>query len=134
MWAVGNIQIRKLKQLSVLSIQFWIAIITAPLCFFAFLLQAQAAPILPQFTSSTMLSLTYVVLCSSILSYSLWYGLIHRHGMSRVAGFVLLQPFFTLTFGYLVLGESLTLWQLVGSSITLCGVYVYYQHHSLSKQ
>tara|TARA_B110000503_G_scaffold68935_1_gene107576 strand:- start:823 stop:1713 length:891 start_codon:yes stop_codon:yes gene_type:complete len=134
MWAVGNIQIRKLKQLSVLSIQFWIAIITAPLCFTAFLLQAHAAPILPQFTSSTMLSLMYVVLCSSILSYSLWYGLIHRHGMSRVAGFVLLQPFFTLTFGYLILGESLTLWQLVGSSITLGGVYVYYQHNHPRKR
>tara|TARA_B100000795_G_scaffold231213_1_gene188954 strand:- start:637 stop:1527 length:891 start_codon:yes stop_codon:yes gene_type:complete len=133
MWAVGNIQIRKLKQLPVLSIQFWIAIITAPLCFLAYLLQADAAPMLPQFTTSTMLSLTYVVLCSSILSYSLWYGLIHRHGMSRLAGFILLQPFFTLTFGYLILGETLTLWQLVGSSITLSGVYIYYQQSKPTK-
>ena len=133
MWAVGNIQIRKLKQLPVLSIQFWIAIITAPLCFVAYLLQADAAPMLPQFTTSTMLSLTYVVLCSSILSYSLWYGLIHRHGMSRLAGFILLQPFFTLTFGYLILGETLTLWQLVGSSITLSGVYIYYQQSKPTK-
>ena len=133
MWAVGNIQIRKLKQLPVLSIQFWIAIITAPLCFLAYLLQADAAPMLPQFTINTMLSLTYVVLCSSILSYSLWYGLIHRHGMSRLAGFILLQPFFTLTFGYLILGETLTLWQLVGSSITLSGVYIYYQQSKPTK-
>jgi O-acetylserine/cysteine efflux transporter len=133
MWAVGNIQIRKLKQLPVLSIQFWIAIITAPLCFVAYLLQADAAPMLPQFTTSTMLSLTYVVLCSSILSYSLWYGLIHRHGMSRLAGFILLQPFFTLTFGYLILGETLTLWQLVGSSVTLSGVYIYYQQSKPTK-
>jgi len=133
MWAVGNIQIRKLKQLSVLSIQFWIAIITAPLCFVAYLLQADSTPILPQFTISIILCLVYVVLCSSILSYSLWYGLIHRHGMSRVAGFVLLQPLFTLTFGYLILGESLTLWQLVGSSITLGGVYTYYQHHRITE-
>ena len=133
MWAVGNIQIRKLKQLPVLSIQFWIAIITAPLCFLAYLLQADAAPMLPQFTTSTMLSLTYVVLCSSILSYSLWYGLIHRHGMSRLASFILLQPFFTLTFGYLILGETLTLWQLIGSSITLSGVYIYYQQSKPTK-
>ena len=129
MWAVGNIQIRKLKELPVLSIQFWIAIITAPLCFLAFLLQPDAAPILPQFTTKTLLSLTYVVFCSSILSYSLWYGLIHRHGMSRLAGFVLLQPVFTLTFGYILLGESLTLWQLVGSSITLTGIYLYNQQN-----
>jgi len=61
MWAVGNIQIRKLNQLPVLSIQFWIAIITAPLCFLAFILQPDAAPILPQFTTKTVLSLTYVV-------------------------------------------------------------------------
>ena len=133
MWAVGNIQIRKLKELPVLSIQFWIAIITAPLCFLAFLMQPDAAPILPQFTTKTLLSLAYVVFCSSILSYSFWYGLIHRHGMSRLAGFVLLQPIFTLTFGYILLGESLTLWQLVGSSITLTGIYIYNQQNQKTK-
>ena len=133
MWAVGNIQIRKLKELPVLSIQFWIAIITAPLCFLAFLLQPDAAPILPQFTTKALLSLTYVVFCSSILSYSLWYGLIHRHGMSRLAGFVLLQPVFTLTFGYILLRESLTLWQLVGSSITLTGIYIYNKQNQKTK-
>ncbi|MBT3436105.1 MAG: EamA family transporter [Oceanospirillaceae bacterium] len=134
MWAVGNIQIRKLNQLPLLSVQFWIAIITAPLCFIAFLLQPDAAPMLPQFTTKTLLSLTYVVFCSSILSYSLWYGLIHRHGMKRLAGFVLLQPVFTLTFGFLLLGESLTLWQLVGSSITLTGIYIYNQQNQRSAQ
>jgi O-acetylserine/cysteine efflux transporter len=133
MWAIGNIQIRRLKELPVLSIQFWIAIITAPLCFLAFILQPDAAPILPQFTTKTLLSLTYVVFCSSILSYSLWYGLIHRHGMSRLAGFVLLQPIFTLTFGYILLGESLTLWQLIGSSITLTGIYIYNQQNQKNK-
>ena len=127
MWAIGNIQIRKLKQLSVLSIQFWIAIITAPLCFSAYLLQADDTPILPQFTTITIMTLFYVVLCSSLLSYSLWYGLIHRHGMSRVAGFILLQPIYTFIFGYLLLGEILTFWQLVGSSVTLFGVYVYFK-------
>jgi O-acetylserine/cysteine efflux transporter len=133
MWAVGNIQIRKLRELPVLSVQFWIAIITAPLCFVAYLLQVDAEPVLAQFNTQVLLSLAYVVFCSSILSYSLWYGLIHRHGMSRVAGFVLLQPVFTLTFGYLILGETLTLWQWVGSSVTLTGVYVYHQHSHAKK-
>ena len=133
MWAIGNIQIRKLKQLSVLSIQFWIAIITAPLCFSAYLFQADATPILPQFTTITIMTLFYVVLCSSILSYSLWYGLIHRHGMSRVAGFILLQPIYTFIFGYLLLGEILTFWQLVGSFVTLLGVYVYFKQPKPNK-
>jgi O-acetylserine/cysteine efflux transporter len=133
MWAIGNIQIRKLKELSVLSVQFWIAIITAPLCFGAYLLQANNTPILPQFTTSTILTLMYVALCSSILSYSLWYGLVHRHGMSRLAGFILLQPIFTLIFGYLILGESLSFWQLVGSSITLAGVYTYFKQNKADK-
>jgi len=129
MWAVGNIQIRKLDTLPVLTVQFWIAIITAPLCLVAFLLQPDAAPILAQFTLKTMASIAYVVFCSSLLSYSLWYGLIHRHGISRLAGFILLQPVFTLTFGYLLLGETLTLWQLVGSSVTLSGIYIYNKHN-----
>ncbi len=133
MWAIGNIQIRKLKELSVLAIQFWIAIITAPLCFVAYLLQADNVAILAQFTTSTILTIMYVVLCSSILAYSFWYGLVHRHGMGRLAGFILLQPIYTLIFGYLILGESLTLLQLVGSLVTLTGVYVYFKHSTNNK-
>jgi len=133
MWAVGNIQIRKLKELPLLSVQFWIAIITAPLCFLAYLLQPDAAPMIPQFTTKTLLSLTYVVFCSSILAYSLWYGLIHRHGINRLAGFVLLQPIFTLTFGYILLRENLTPWQLFGSVITLSSIYIYNQQNKTTK-
>ncbi|MDC1341486.1 EamA family transporter [Oceanospirillaceae bacterium] len=133
MWAIGNIQIRKLKELPVLAIQFWIAIITAPLCFVAYLLQADNMAILPQFTTNTILTIMYVVLCSSILAYSFWYGLVHRHGMGRLAGFILLQPIYTLIFGYLILGETLTLLQLVGSLVTLTGVYVYYQHSTTNR-
>lgn len=133
MWAIGNIQIRKLKELPVLAIQFWIAIITAPLCFVAYLLQADNVAILPQFTTSTILTIMYVVLCSSILAYSFWYGLVHRHGMGRLAGFILLQPIYTLIFGYLILGETLTLLQLVGSLVTLTGVYIYFKHSTNNK-
>jgi O-acetylserine/cysteine efflux transporter len=133
MWAIGNIQIRKLKELPVLAIQFWIAIITAPLCFVAYLLQADNVAILAQFTTSTILTIMYVVLCSSILAYSFWYGLVHRHGMGRLAGFILLQPIYTLIFGYLILGESLTLLQLVGSLVTLTGVYTYFKHSTNNK-
>ena len=134
MWAIGNIQIRKLKELPVLAIQFWIAIITAPLCFVAYLLQADNVAILPQFTTSTILTIMYVVLCSSILAYSFWYGLVHRHGMGRLAGFILLQPIYTLIFGYLILGETLTLLQLVGSLVTLTGVYIYFQHSTTNRR
>ena len=133
MWAIGNIQIRKLKELPVLAIQFWIAIITAPLCFVAYLLQADNMAILPQFTTNTILTIMYVVLCSSILAYSFWYGLVHRHGMGRLAGFILLQPIYTLIFGYLILGETLTLLQLVGSLVTLTGVYTYFKHSTNNK-
>ena len=133
MWAICNIQIRKLKELPVLAIQFWIAIITAPLCFVAYLLQADNVAILPQFTTNTILTIMYVVLCSSILAYSFWYGLVHRHGMGRLAGFILLQPIYTLIFGYLILGETLTLLQLVGSLVTLTGVYVYFQHSTTNR-
>jgi len=133
MWAIGNIQIRKLKELPVLAIQFWIAIITAPLCFVAYLLQADNVAILAQLTTSTVLTIMYVVLCSSILAYSFWYGLVHRHGMGRLAGFILLQPIYTLIFGYFILGETLTLLQLVGSLVTLTGVYIYFKHSTSNK-
>jgi O-acetylserine/cysteine efflux transporter len=74
-----------------------------------------------------------IFFCSSILAYSLWYGLIHRHGINRLAGFVLLQPIFTLTFGYILLRENLTPWQLFGSVITLSSIYIYNQQNKTTK-
>ncbi|MDP6190484.1 MAG: DMT family transporter [Gammaproteobacteria bacterium] len=124
-WALGNIQVRLLPQLPTIALQFWIAIITAPLSYLFFTLTGDGTPIWQYLTWQASASLVYVVVCSSLLGYALWYRLIHNHGIQQVAPFVLLQPIFTLLAGYLMLAEALNIWQLIGSTITLIAIYLY---------
>jgi len=107
MWAVGNLQVRRLKQLPLLTLQFWIAFITAPICFLAYELSPEASPIWPQLNSQLLIILAYLVLASSLLAYGIWYSLIRQHGISKIAIFILLQPAFTMLASHWLLDESL---------------------------
>src|SRR5262249_28021363 len=60
----------------------------------------------------------------SIVSHTLWYGLIHRHPINVTAPFALLTPVFAVLFGVLILGEQFTVWMLAGGLITLAGVTI----------
>jgi O-acetylserine/cysteine efflux transporter len=56
------------------------------------------------------------------LGYGLWYSLVGRHPVSRVAPFLLLLPVFSVIGGVTVLGESLTLQTALGGAIVIAGV------------
>ncbi|MDP6968051.1 MAG: EamA family transporter [Gammaproteobacteria bacterium] len=124
-WALGNIQVRLLPQLPTIALQFWIAIITAPISYLFYTLTGDGTPIWHYLTVSASASLVYVIIASSLIGYALWYRLIHTHGVQQVAPFMLLQPIFTLLAGYLILAEALTLWQWLGSGTTLLAMYIY---------
>ena len=56
------------------------------------------------------------------LGYGLWYSLIGRHPLSRVAPFLLLLPVFSIIGGVTILGESLTPQIVIGGMIVVAGV------------
>ncbi len=125
LWAVGNIQVRRLPSISTMSIQFCIAIITAPISFVFYWYTHDITATMDYITLPALASLAYVVIFSSIIGYALWYRLIHTHGIQQITPFALIQPVFTLIFGYLILSESLNLWQWLGSGVTLMAIYSY---------
>lgn len=127
MWAVGNLQIRKLADVPLLSLQFWIGIISAPFCLLAYGLSPSEQSIAEQLTTNSILSLLYVVLGSSILAYWLWYQLITQQGINKVVNYVLLQPVATLIAGYVILGELMTTLQLAGAAVTVFAMWLFYQ-------
>ncbi len=127
MWAVGNLKIRHLSGLPVLTVQFWIGFIGAPLCLLGYWLNPAEMAFAAQFTSNSVLSLLYVVCGSSILAYSLWYQLIKRHGINSVVNYVLLQPVITMIAGYLMLDEVMSAAQLAGGLVTLVAMWGFYQ-------
>lgn len=127
LWAYGNIQVRKLPSVSTMSIQFYIAIVTAPISYLFFAFSSPDANLFTYVTTESLFALAYVILGSSIIGYAFWYRLIHTHGVQKVAPYALVQPIFTLIFGYLILSEQLNLWQWLGSGVTLLAMFAYHR-------
>ena len=68
--------------------------------------------------------IAFTVIGSSLVAYTLWYGLLARHPMNRVVPVTLLGPVVGVAGGVLVLGEALTWQKLVGGALTVAGVAV----------
>jgi len=126
MWAIGNLQVRKLPSVPVFTLSFWIGLVSAPFCLLLHLYHSDGELNL-SFSTEAWLAVAYVVLCSSILAYAIWYRLINENGISRLVSVIVLQPAITLVAGYLILAETLSGAQLIGAGISLLAIYGFYR-------
>ncbi|MBI9088846.1 MAG: EamA family transporter [Desulfobacterium sp.] len=128
MWAWGNLQIRKIKDLKPFTIHFWIGAVSAPFCILLYLFEGglDLKLLTDAITLKSGLATLYVVLCSSVLAYYLWYRLINTHGVSRITTYALLQPFVTTVAGYVLLHETISPSQMLGALVTIAAVYVFF--------
>ena len=70
------------------------------------------------------LALGYTILIGGILAFGLWFGLIARYSINRVAPFGLLLPVFAFISSVLFLGEHLTPPLVAGALLSIVGVAV----------
>ena len=71
-----------------------------------------------RFVSAVML----LALAGSALPYALWFGELRRASITAVTSWTLLVPVVGLVLGVLVLGESLTVWEIVGSALVVAAM------------
>ena len=69
-------------------------------------------------------SLFYQSVVVAFVSYLVWFWLIHRHTVSRLAAFTFMTPLFGVILGGLVLDEPVTLLIWVGLACVAGGLYV----------
>ena len=69
-------------------------------------------------------SLFYQSVIVAFISYLVWFWLIHRHSVSRLAAFTFMTPLFGVILGGLVLNEPVTLLVWVGLACVAGGLYV----------
>jgi O-acetylserine/cysteine efflux transporter len=123
--SVSSILMRQVKEVPVFEMQALIATISWPVLLAMSLLfesdQAEAA------RSASLIEwggIAYVALMSSLVAHAGFYWLLQRHEVSKVTPLTLLAPLFTVVFGVILLGETLT-WRIVaGGAITLLGVAI----------
>jgi drug/metabolite transporter (DMT)-like permease len=75
-------------------------------------------------TPLVLASLFYQSVVVAFASFLVWFWLIHRHTVSRLASFTFLAPLFGVILGGLILNEPLTLLVWIGLACVAGGIYV----------
>lgn len=126
-WAISNVQVKRLGAVPPLALNGWMALFASPmlLALSAGVEHGHAAALARAAGDWKILAaMTYTVIASSLVAYSLWYRLLARNPMNRVVPITMLAPVIAVTSGVTVLGETLTWQKLVGGALTIAGVAV----------
>jgi len=130
MWAASNIVVRLAQQdapgFDTLGFVVWTsAVPVLPFVVLGLLLDPPAARLSwLEAPGKSWIALAYIGWGASIVAYTLWNGLIRRHGANRVAPFSLGMPVVGLLCGMLLLGERISGWQWAGIALTVSALGV----------
>ncbi|HEX4502623.1 MAG TPA: O-acetylserine/cysteine exporter [Scandinavium sp.] len=130
-WACGNIFNKKIMQHAarpaVMSLVVWSALIPIlPFMLASYLLDGPTAMAqsLINIDLTTILSLVYLAFVATIIGYGIWGSLLGRYETWRVAPLSLLVPVVGMASAVLLLGETLSMLQLMGALLIMLGLYI----------
>ena len=122
-WAVANLQMKRLSGVDGFALNGWMALMAAPQLLLVSLVteqdhwQAIAAADWRVWGTVAYQAVVVVILC-----YGAWYRLLRDSSVNQVMPFTLLVPLFGVLSGVLLLGEPLSWSLLVGGLATIAGV------------
>jgi O-acetylserine/cysteine efflux transporter len=123
--AVGNVLTKRYGPFEPLKLIAWISLFTVPqvLAVSALVEHGQLAS-LHTATATAWLAFAYTVLFGAVAGFGLWFWLIAKCSMSRLAPFALLQPVFAIAAGALLLQEPLSVALVMGALVCIVGVAI----------
>ncbi len=122
-WAIGQALVRTLHGLNGLTIMAWMAVCAAPQLFIMSAIFESGHVEKIQSANLTVWSaVIYLGIVMNGVGYGLWYTLVRRHPVSRVAPFLLLLPVFSIIGSVVFLNEGMTWQTMIGGAIVLSGV------------
>lgn len=77
-----------------------------------------------QWTKESILALLFTGVLSSAVAFALWFRVLDKIKASTASMTLMLVPLFGLLFGWLQLGETLTIHQGIGSFFILAGIFL----------
>ncbi len=122
-WALGQIMVRRIVGVGGFTLIAWVSVFAAPQLFvMSLIFESDHIAHIASADWVVWGTVVYLGLVMTALGYGLWYTLIGRHPVNRVAPFLLLMPVFSVAGGIALLGESLTLQIAGGGAVVLLGV------------
>jgi len=124
-WGVGNILTKRAGQVDMLSFVVWSSLVPPlPLLALSLIFEGPAA-ISTSLAAITPFGIGIIAFngwAATLIGYGLWSVLMKRHKASAVAPFSLLVPVLGVAFGVMLLGEHLTLVEVLGSVLVFLGL------------
>lgn len=75
------------------------------------------------FSTRVLVSMAYLIIAASIVSYTAYVWLIAHDSPTRVSSYAYVNPVFALILGATLAGERLTLLQMAGAALVVAGVF-----------
>jgi len=121
--SMGSILMKKMAPIRALTLQAWVALLSAPpLLGVSLLLETGQAKALAGFDWRIGLALAFSIFVVSIFGHAVYYALLKRHDVTLLAPLTLMTPVVAVLVGVTVLGEPLETQLMVGGLVTLLGV------------
>lgn len=124
-WGYANILMKQARAPNMLNLIIWVAIIPPlPMAGLSLAFEGpdRVLATLSGITWSGVLSVLYIAWASTIIGFSLWVYLLRLYSASVVAPFSLMVPVFGIAASALVLGEQLSMIEVVAGGLTLLGL------------
>jgi len=122
-WATGNICIKLAQVSNGFRLFVWMAIVPPlPLIGLSALFESGQLQALRSLTLLGLGTILYTGLVASLLCFGFWAYLVQHYSPNRVAPFSLLVPIFGMTFSVVLLGDTLSPLEIVGSILVFAGL------------
>jgi len=124
-WAVGSVLTKRYGPLEPLKLMAWMSLFTVPQVMVTSLMIEHGQLASLQAASLTAwLAFAYTVLFGAVAGWGLWFWLIARCSMTRLAPFALLQIVFAVAAGVVFLNERMTPSLVIGAVLCIIGVAI----------
>jgi O-acetylserine/cysteine efflux transporter len=124
-FAVSNVLTKRYGPFDPLMLMGWSSLLTVPqVMLMSLLLEHRQLASLVTADERGWLALAYTIFIGGIVGFGLWFWLIARCSMGRVAPFGLLLPVFAVISSVLFLGDHITSRLIVGGLLTISGVAI----------
>lgn len=124
-WAVSNLIVKKSPPIKPLVMTGWLSFLAIPIVgLSSYVMESGQLTSLLNASWRSWFAILYSAICSSIVAYSLWYGMLRTYNVNLIMPYSLLTPVLSVILGVLVLGDSLNFFKVVGSLLVIAGTAI----------
>ena len=128
-WAAGNITVAMMRRAGLevdpFGLVIWSSLVPIlPFAVLSWTMEGAQISAIRSIGWQSVVAVLYLAIAATIIGYGLWSRLLHQYEPNRIAPFSLLVPVIGLVTAWLVLGERLNVWQMMGSLGLLLGLVI----------